>query len=51
MVLRALLMERYATVAARDMVNAKEIVKRFEEIRAKGSNKRNVGIDEDINLL
>jgi hypothetical protein len=33
--------EKEATwVAARDMVNAKEIVKRFEETRARGSNKR-----------
>jgi hypothetical protein len=27
-------------VAARDMVNAKEIVKRFEETKARESNKR-----------
>ena len=33
--------EKEATwVAARDMGNAKEIVKRFEETRARGSNKR-----------
>jgi hypothetical protein len=33
------------------MVNAKEIVKHFEETRPKIPTKRNVGIDEDINLL
>ena len=29
-----------AWVAARDMVNAKELVKHFEETRARGSNKK-----------
>ena len=44
----------FGYVVARDMVNAKELVKHFEETRARGSNQYiyiNVGIDEDINLL
>ena len=43
--------EKEATwVGARDMANAKELVERFEKTRTRGSNKRSVGIDEDINL-
>jgi hypothetical protein len=45
-------MERCATwIAARNMLNAKEVVERFEKTRAKGFNKINVGIDEDINIF
>ena len=33
------------------MLNAKELVERFEETKAKTSNKISVRIDDDINLL
>ena len=45
--------EKEATwVAAKDMVNAKELVQHFEETMVRGSNKiKNVSINKGINLF